>query len=95
MIDAQQVLGSGQVLDVTWTPVDPLSTAYSLSLPLAAPTKAACVAGAPLVFGADASVAGKYNIVARAPGYTGQSTAPAVVLGEVSGTTSKDLVLVP
>ena len=81
MIDAQQVLGSGQVLDVTWTPIDPLSAVYSLSLRL--------------VFGAEASVAGKYNIVARAPGYTGQSTAPAVVLGAARGTTSKDLVLVP
>jgi len=95
MVDAQQVLGSGQVLDVAWSAVDPLSAAYSLSLPLAAPMQAAYVAGAPLVFGADASVAGKYNIVARAPGYTSQSTAPAVVLGAANGTTSKDLVLVP
>lgn len=95
VVDAQQVLSGGQVLDVAWSPVDPLGAAYSLSLPLAAPMQATYVAGAPLVFGADAVVAGKYNILGSASGYATQSSASAVVLGTPSSTTSKNLTLAP
>jgi len=94
-VDAQQVLSGGQALDVAWSSVDPLTAAYSLNLPLAAPMRAAYVAGGPLVFSADAAVATKYNIVGSAPGYTAQSTTPALVLGAANSTTSKNLVLVP
>ncbi|MEY5099909.1 MAG: hypothetical protein RJA36_2628 [Pseudomonadota bacterium] len=94
-VDAQQVLGSGQALDVAWTAVDPGSAAYSLSLPLAAPMKASYVAGGPLVFGADAAVAGRYDILGSAPGYTAQDTAPAVALSTANSTTNKNLTLAP
>ncbi|GGH62728.1 lipoprotein [Comamonas phosphati] len=94
-VNAQQVLSAGQKLDVAWTQVDPSSAAYSLTLPLAAPIKASYVASGPLVFTADAAVAGKYNILGSAPGYTVQNTAPAVTLTTANSVTSMNLVLAP
>jgi hypothetical protein len=49
----------------------------------------------PLVFTADTAVAGKYNILASAPGYTTQTTAPAATLTTINSVTNKDLVLAP
>lgn len=94
-VDAQQVLSTGQKLDVTWTPVDTSNASYSLSLPLAAPIKAPYAANGPLVFTADTAVAGQYNMLGSAPGYTVQNTAPAVTLTVPNSVTSKDLVLAP
>lgn len=94
-VNAQQILSTGQKLDVAWTPVDPTNAAYNLSLPLAAPLKASYVASGPLVFTADTAVAGKYNILGSALGYTIQNTAPAVTLSTPSSVTTKDLVLAP
>jgi hypothetical protein len=94
-VNAQQVLSAGQKLDVAWTPVDPTSASYSLTLPLVAPNKAPYVASGPLVFAADTAVAGKYNILGSAPGYTVQNTVPAVTLTTANSVTTKDLVLAP
>lgn len=94
-VNAQQVLSTGQKLDAAWTLVDPTTAAYSLSLPLAAPIKASYVASGPLVFTADAAVAGKYNILGSALGYTVQNTAPAVTLTTPNSITTKNLVLAP
>lgn len=94
-VNAQQVLGTGQKLDVAWTQVDPTNAAYSLTLPLVAPLKASYVASGPLVFTADAAVAGRYNILGSAPGYTVQNTAPAVTLTTANNVTTMNLVLAP
>jgi hypothetical protein len=94
-VNAQQVLSTGQKLDVAWTQVDPVSANYSLSLPLAAPLKAAYAAGGSLVFTADTAAAGKYNILGSAPGYTVQNTAPGVTLVAPGSVTSMNLVLAP
>jgi hypothetical protein len=94
-VNARQVLSAGQRLDVAWTQVDPTTATYGLSLPLAAPIKASYVASGPLVFSADATVAGHYDILASAPGYTVQSTAPAVTLTVPDSVTTRDLVLAP
>lgn len=94
-VNVQQVLSAGQKLDVAWIPVDPTNAKYSLTLPLAAPIKAPYIANGPLAFTADTAVAGKYNILAGAPGYTIQNTPPAVTLTTVNSVTIKDLVLAP
>ena len=94
-VNAQQVLSGGQRLDVAWMPVDPIDASYSLTLPLAAPIRAPYLAGGPLVFTADTAVAGQYGILAAAPGYTLQNTAPAVTLTVPNSVTIKDLVLAP
>lgn len=94
-VNAQQILSGGQRLDVAWVQVDPSSAAYGLSLPLAAPFAAPYVANGPLVFSADTATAGKYNIFGSAPGYTVQSTAPAVTLTAPNSVTPKNLVLTP
>ena len=93
-VSARQTLGNGQSVDVAVTGVDPVKAAYGLTLPVAAPQRAPYVAGGPLVFTADAAVAGQYGIFGAAPGYTGQSTAPALTLtgGAVA---TKDVVLTP
>lgn len=94
-VNVQQVLGTGQVLDIARRPVDPLNAMYSVSLPLAAPLKAPYAANGQLVFAADVASAGTYDVLASAPGYTTQATAPAVML-TVPGTIAvKDLVLAP
>jgi hypothetical protein len=94
-VSVRQALSSGQILDVAWTAVDPLSAGYNLSLPLAAPLKAAYAGGSALTFTTDAVTPGAYNVTASASGYTGQSTAPGVVLGAPGSTTVKNLTLVP
>lgn len=94
-VNAQQVLSTGQKLDVAWTLVDPVNATYSQSLPLIAPRKATYAANGPLVFNPDAAVAGKYNIFGSAPGYTVQNTASAVTLTTANTITTKDLVLAP
>lgn len=94
-VNAQQILSGGQRLDVAWAQVDPSSAAYGLSLPMAAPFAAPYVANGPLVFSADTATAGKYNIFGSAPGYTVQSTAPAVTLTAPNSVTPKNLVLTP
>ncbi len=94
-VNAQQVLSAGQRLDVAWTQVDPTDAAYGLSLPLEAPIKASYAVSGPLVFSADAAVAGRYDILGSAPGYTVQSTAPAVTLTIPDSVTTRNLVLAP
>ncbi len=94
-VNAQQVLSAGQRLDVAWTQVDPTDAAYGLSLPLEAPIKASYAVSGPLVFSADAAVAGRYDILGSAPGYTVQSTAPAVTLTTANSVTTRNLVLAP
>lgn len=94
-VSVRQALTSGQILDVAWTAVDPLSAGYTLTLPLAAPLKAAYAGGNALMFTTDAVTPGAYNVTATASGYTGQTTAPGVVLGAPGSTTVKNLTLVP
>ena len=94
-VNAQQVLSAGQRLDVAWTQVDPTDAAYGLSLPLEAPIKASYAVSGPLVFSADTAVAGRYDILGSAPGYTVQSTAPAVTLTTANSVTTRNLVLAP
>lgn len=94
-VNAQQVLSTGQKLDVAWTLVDPVNATYSQSLPLVAPRKATYAANGPLVFNSDAAVSGKYNIFGSAAGYTVQNTPPAVTLTTANTVTTKDLVLAP
>ncbi|WP_404301456.1 DUF4382 domain-containing protein [Alicycliphilus denitrificans] len=94
-VNAQQVLSAGQKLDVAWTLVDPTNASYSLALPLVAPNKAPYVANGPLMFTADTAVAGQYNILGSATGYTIQNTAPAVTLTTPNSVTTKKLELAP
>lgn len=94
-VNAQQVLSTGQKLDVAWTLVDPVNATYSQSLPLFAPRKATYAANGPLVFNPDTDVAGKYNLFGSAPGYTVQNTPPTVTLTTANTITTKDLVLAP
>lgn len=94
-VSANQVLSTGQALDVASVGVDPVTAEYSLTLPLAAAVKAPYVSGSPLVFTADSMVAGRYNLNGTATGYTTQSTHPVLDLGVAGSNTVKDLVLVP
>jgi hypothetical protein len=95
-VNAQQVMSTAQVLDVAWGNVDPVTAAYSLSLPLASPLKASYAGqGGPLSFSADSAAPGLYRIYGTAEGYTAQSTDPSATLGPAGSTNTKDLVLTP
>lgn len=74
-VRATQALTDGPTIELASQPVNALDASYLMNLPLAGPIKAAyTVAGGPLVFGtADAAVAGKYSVLASAPGYGTQS----------------------
>jgi hypothetical protein len=84
-VRALQALTGGPVVEVRATQVDADLGTYRLSLPVAAPVRASYVPGAALSFTADASVAGKYSIQARASGRSALespadiSSAPAAV----------------
>jgi Domain of unknown function (DUF4382) len=95
-VNAQQSLSSLQALDVAWGNVDPNTAQYSLTLPLAAPLKAAYAGnGGPLNFSADSTTPGLYQVHGTATGYTTQTTDPGVTLGAANSTITKDLVLSP
>ena len=66
---ALQALTGGPTVEVGWAPVDSLNGAFTFSLPIAAPVRAAWAAGvtAP-VFAADAAAAAKYTIEANSAG---------------------------
>lgn len=68
---------SGTTVEVKARPVDASTGAFSLTLPAAAPVKAAYAAGAASapVFTPDAAAAGKYTLQATATGRTAQSAA--------------------
>src|SRR3569832_2219382 len=66
-IRATQALTGGPDIEVARTPVAATLGTYSLSLPMAAPAKAAYT-GSALTFSPDASVAGKFTIESQAPG---------------------------
>lgn len=91
---ARQTLGNGQSVDIAFAGVDLVTALYDLTLPVAAPLRAPYVAGGPLVFTADLAAAGQYGIFGAAPGYTGQSTAPALTLTG-GAVVTKDVVLTP
>ena len=93
-VSARQTLGNGQSVDIAFAGVDPVTALYDLTLPVAAPLRAPYVAGGPLVFSADLAAAGQYGIFGAAPGYTGQSTAPALTLTG-GAVVTKDVVLMP
>ena len=68
-VAASQSLAGGPTVQIAAQPVDGLTGGYSFTLPVAAPVKTAYVAAATtLTFGADASAAGKYTLVASVPG---------------------------
>ena len=95
-VAARQPLSTGTQIDVGWTAVDPANAAYSLTLPLAAPVRAAYVPGGALVFATDgAATPGTYGVVGSAPGYATQTTPATTVLGGPGSTLLKDLVLAP
>jgi hypothetical protein len=95
-VAARQPLSTGPQIDVGWTAVDPANAAYSLTLPLAAPVRAAYVPGGALVFATDgAATPGTYGVVGSAPGYATQTTPATTVLGGPGSTLLKDLVLAP
>lgn len=93
-VSARQTLGNGQSVDIAFAGVDPVTALYGLTLPVAAPLRAPYVASGPLVFTADLAAAGQYGIFGAAPGYTGQSTAPALALTG-GAVVTKDVVLTP
>ena len=94
-VSANQTLSTGQALQVATMGVDPVTAEYTLALPLAAAVKAPYVSGSPLVFTTDSMLAGRYNLIGTATGYTTQSTNPVLDLGGAGSTTVKDLVLTP
>lgn len=94
-VNAQQQLASGQKIDVAGMSVDAANAAYALTLPLAAPLKATYAANTLLAFSADTAAAGSYGILASAPGYSVQNTAPAVTLTTAGSVTTRNLVLAP
>jgi hypothetical protein len=70
-VGAVQALTGGPTIELAARPVDAATGAYSFSLPIGAPAKAAYAAGATtLTFTSDASVAAKYTLAASAPGKT-------------------------
>jgi len=94
-VSASQTLSTGQSLQVASMGVDAETAEYTLALPLAAAVKAPYVSGSPLVFTTDSMLAGRYNLIGTATGYTTQSTNPVLDLGVAGSTTVKDLVLTP
>ena len=94
-VNVQQTLSTGQKLDVAAMLVDPLTAAYGFSLPLAAPLRAPYVVTGPLLFTADNASAGKYDVWASAPGYSVQTTPPAVTLTTPDSLKSLNLTLAP
>jgi hypothetical protein len=94
-VSASQTLSTGQALQVATMGVDPETAEFTMALPLAAAIKAPYVSGSPLVFTTDSMVAGRYNLIGTATGYTTQSTNPVLDLGGAGSTTVKDLVLTP
>jgi hypothetical protein len=69
-IRAMQALTGGPAITVAATTSNAETAAYALRLPAAAPMKAAYSSTAAPVFAADSGAAGKYSIVATAPGRT-------------------------
>ena len=94
-VTARQELSGGEVLELASQMVDPLQARYTLTLPRQAPRVATYAAGLPLVFAADTAVAGRYRLLAQAPGYTQLLGSGAFTLGAVGSTTALDLVLAP
>jgi hypothetical protein len=94
-VSASQTLSTGQAVQVAAMGVDAETAEYTLALPLAAAVKAPYVSGSPLVFTTDSMLAGRYNLIGTATGYTTQSTNPVLDLGVAGSTTVKDLVLAP
>lgn len=82
-ITALQNLTSGPTIQVAATPVDADLGTYSLRLPTAAPVRAPYSATG-LTFTADTAAAGKYRIVATAPGRTAQEKPADVTPGNVT-----------
>lgn len=74
-VRALQALTDGPTIERAYQAVNAVDASYLLSLPLAAPVKAAYAGGGALMFTADTPVAGKYSIQASAPGYTSQTSA--------------------
>ena len=68
-VRALQPLTGGPTVEVAWGAVDAVSGAFSFSLPIEAPVKAAYVANpATLTFTPDAAAAGKYTLEAASAG---------------------------
>jgi Domain of unknown function (DUF4382) len=68
-VRALQTLTGGPTIEVAWAPVDALTGAFALSLPIQAPVRTAYAANpAVLVFAADAGTAGKYTVEAASAG---------------------------
>lgn len=94
-VSARQALSAGPLVDVAWTAVDPVSAAYSLSLPLAAPLRASYSTGAVLSFSPDNAVAGGYVVRGVAAGYTTQNPSGAVQLSTPNSVNTLNLALQP
>lgn len=64
-----QTLTAGPTFEAAWAPVDAVSGAFALGLPVGAPVRAAYVAPpAPLVFTTDTAVASRYRLDAASEG---------------------------
>jgi len=68
-VRALQTLTGGATIEVAWAPVDAVTGAFALSLPIQAPVQTVYAASpATLVFTADASAGGRYTIEAASAG---------------------------
>ena len=68
-VRALQALTGGPTIEAAWAPVDALTGAFALSLPIQAPVRTVYAANpAALVFAADAGAAGKYTVEAASAG---------------------------
>lgn len=90
-VTAKQTFGTTPTLTLKEVAADDLSGAYTLILPTAAPLLGQYSATLPIVFTAQTSMAGKYNIEASATGYATQSVATDISLANVT----QNFTLVP
>jgi hypothetical protein len=73
-VAVSQALGGGPSVQVVAKPVDALTGAFTFTLPTGAPQRTAYAAGATaLTFSNDSGAAGKYILMAEAPGHAAKT----------------------
>jgi hypothetical protein len=82
VVRALQGLTGGPAIESAWAPVDATTGAFTMSLPIQPPVRAAYVPNpAALVFSTDAGATGKYTVEARSAGVV--KTVPVDVTASV------------
>jgi Domain of unknown function (DUF4382) len=80
VVSAKQALATGTAFEVRFVNTNATTGAYSMNLPVSAPSASAFGTGTlPLVFNVDPAAAGKYAMRASATGYTASADAPVTL----------------